>query len=309
MERFETILDITDRFRTKKACLDYLEKIMYPNGICCPHCTQEKVYRYKSGVLFKCSECSRQFSVTTGTIFHGTHIALRKWILAIYLFTTNKSGLSSRQLARDINVTVKSAWFLLHRVRYAISRQTFARKMRGTVTIDEAMWGQRSHNMHYHLRPKSKGRKGENKLKIFTMVETDGRVKSILVPNFASHTLNHLIIHNVQRGTTILSDEFVSYKELKHVGYNHLRCDHGNYEYVSASGATTNKCENYFSFMKKIFHGAYVKMTAHHIQKYLSETDFRFTTRNYTEHHRFNLALSLGRVRLTYNQLIGKHAQ
>ena len=237
-------------------------------------------------------------------MFHGTHIPLRKWFVVIYLFTVHKKGVSAHQLARDIKVTVKTAWFMIHRIRTAIQSQDFGEPMKGTITVDESMWGQKSKNIHYNIRPKyNQGRKGDKKLKIFSMFENDGRVKSIHVSNFGSITLQSLIHNHVEQGSTIQSDEYKGYNGLSQ-RYNHIRCDHGKHQYVAENGANTNKLENYFSTMKRTFHGTYHKMTAKHIQAYLSESDFRFNTRNETDYDRFNLALSLGRVRLSYKQLI-----
>lgn len=306
--QFETLLDLSDMFPNEESCKKYLEKVLWNEGKPkCAHCQNEqKIYRFANKpTQFKCGKCRKQFTVTTGTIFHGTHVPLRKWIFAIYLFTTHKKGLSAHQLAKDLKITVKTAWFMKHRLRTAFENMEFGAPMEGTVTVDESFWGQKSKNMHYNKRPKhNQGRKGENKLKIFTMVETNGRAKSLHVHDLKSETLKDIIFNHVAPGTTIQSDEYNAYNGLGWMGYNHIRCDHGKYEYVAKDGANTNKCENYFSGMKRLFHGTYHKMTAKHVQKYLAESDFRYNTRNMGVQERFELLIQHAATRLKYSQLI-----
>lgn len=306
MKKFDTLLELLDSFPNEVECKKHIEALIWKGGQpVCPHCQNSKnIYRFNKRSIFKCSGCNKQFSLTTGTIFHGTHIPLRKWFVLIYLFTTHKKGVSAHQLAKDLKITVKTAWFMIHRLRAAIQSQDFGAQMKGTITVDESMWGQKSKNIHYNIRPKyNQGRKGDKKLKIFSMFEQEGRVKSVLVKNFGAATLQSLIYQHIEVGSTIQSDEYKGYNGLSY-SYNHIRCDHGKHQYVAESGANTNKLENYFSGMKRTFHGTYHKMTAKHIQAYLSETDFRFNTRSETDYDRFNIALSLGRVRLSYKQLI-----
>lgn len=309
MKKINTILDLLDQFQSDSECRKHLEGLLWSDGKpMCPHCQNKKRnHRHAARNIFSCSSCKKQFSVTTGTIFHGTHVPLRKWFVTVYLFTTHKKSISAHQLAKDLRVTVKTAWYMIHRIRTAIQSRSFGAPMKDKVTVDESMWGQKARNIHYHKRPKyNQGRKGEHKLKIFTMVEDTGRAKSVFVPDFSGRILRNIIYHYVERGTTIQSDEYKGYNGLQYNGYNHLRCDHGKFQYVSENGANTNKCENYYSHLKRLFHGTYHKMTEKHIQKYLDEFDFRYNTRSMDDGDRFNHALSLGRVRLTYNQLIGK---
>lgn len=309
MKKIDTLLDMMDRFPDDNECRKHLEEMLWADGKpICPHCKNKKdLYRHAKRNIFTCSSCKKQFSITTGTIFHGTHVSLRKWFVTIYLFTTHKKSISAHQLAKDIHVTVKTAWHMIHRVRTAIQSKDFGVPMKEKVTVDESMWGQKSRNIHYRIRPKyNQGRKGEHKLKIFTMVEDSGRAKSVLVKDFSGYTLKNIIYNYVEKGTTIQSDEYRGYNGLSNNGYIHIRCDHGRYQYVGETGANTNKCENYYSHMKRLFHGTYHKMTEKHIQKYLDEFDFRYNTRSLTNGERFNNVLALGRVRLTYNQLIGK---
>ena len=309
MKKFDTILDLLDTFPNDTECRKHLEGLLWMDGKpTCPHCgNKERNYRFFKRNIFGCAGCKKQFSVTTGTIFHSSHIPLRKWFVTVFLFTVHKKSISAHQLAKDLHVTVKTAWFMIHRIRTAIQTQSFGKPMTDKVTVDESMWGAKARNIHYNKRPKyNQGRKGEHKLKIFTMVEDSGRAKSVFVQDFAGSTLKPIIYHYVEKGTTIQSDEYRAYSGLSRKGYVHIKCDHGRHQYVAENGANTNKCENYYSNMKRLFHGCYHHLTAKHIQKYLDEYDFRYNTRSYSNDERFNLALSLGRVRLTYKHLIGK---
>lgn len=307
MKQFSTILELLDEFSDQKKCASYLESLVWNGGNpVCPHCgNADKSYRFKSRNIFKCCACTKQFSATTNTIFHGSPIELRKWFVAIYLFSTHKKGVSAHQLAKDIKVTVKTAWFMVHRIRYAIQTQDFGKPLEGTVTVDESFWGQKSKNMHYDKRPKfNTGRKGDKKITVFAMIDNNSRVKTVKVKNTSGAELKQKIEKYVAKNTTIQTDEWQAYNGLQYLGYNHIRCDHGKHQYVAENGANTNKCENYFSNMKRTFHGTYHKMTEKHIEKYLAETDFRFNTRNETEQGRFNLLLQGASVRLTYKALI-----
>ena len=140
------------------------------------------------------------------------------------------------------------------------------------------------------------------------MLETNGKVKSVHVEDLKGERLKGIIFNHVSPGTTIQSDEYNAYNGLEWMGYNHIRCDHGRYQYVADNGANTNKCENYYSNMKRLFHGTYHKMTAKHVQKYLAESDFRYNTRNMGNQQRFDLLLQNSAVRLKYSQLISNRS-
>src|ERR1700739_4571419 len=118
MEKFTTLIELVDRFSDEGKCRQHLEKLLWNDKPICPFCKKDKIYKYASRGLFKCSDCKKQFSATVGTIFHGSHIPLRKWFIAIYLFTSNKKGISAHQLSRSIKTTVKTAWFMLQRIRF-----------------------------------------------------------------------------------------------------------------------------------------------------------------------------------------------
>src|ERR1700748_1935500 len=309
--QFDTLLELSDMFPNEESCKKYLEKVLWANGEpVCAHCKNtKKIYRFATKpTQFKCGKCRKQFTVTVGTIFHGTHVPLRKWIFAIYLFTTHKKGVSAHQLARDLKITVKTAWFMKHRLRTAFENMDFGAPIEGTVTVDESFWGMKAKNIHYHKRPKhNQGRKGENKLKIFTMLETNGKVKSVHVQDLKSQTLKGIIFNHVSPGTTIQSDEYNAYNGLSWMGYNHIKCDHGRYQYVNKeNGATTNAIENYWSHIKRAIIGTYYHVSKKHIQSYLSEFDYKFNTRNKTDIERFNLAILGSQGRLKYSQLINK---
>ena len=139
MEKFNNLIELLDKFPDNETCNRYIENVIWKGGQpVCPHCkSSKKIYRFNNGKLFKCSECKKQFTVTVGTIFESSHISLRKWFIALYLFSSHKRGVSSIQLAKNIGVTQKTAYFMLGRIRYMMNNEEFTKPLEGTIEVDE----------------------------------------------------------------------------------------------------------------------------------------------------------------------------
>lgn len=280
-----------ERFKDPFLAADYLESLRWPNGPVCPHCgvIDEKHYLLKSKTrkLWKCRACRKQFTVTVGTIFEGSHIGLHKWLLAFYLLCSSKKGMSAHQLHRMLGVTYKTAWFMCHRIRYAMEQPPFQRQLTGTVEVDETYVGgkQRRSNVKQFapLDPKQPdkrrtGRGSENKTPVVALVERDGgEVRSFRMANVTADSLGGAIRRNVAREAHLRTDSFSSYKKVGAEYASHETVDH-TFEYVRGD-AHTNTAENFFSLLKRGINGVYHHVSEAHLQRYLAEFDFRYNNR------------------------------
>ncbi|HLX31815.1 MAG TPA: IS1595 family transposase [Gaiellaceae bacterium] len=307
-----------EKFQNPLAAADYLESIRWPDGPVCPHCgeSERKPYRLKSETrkLWKCAACRKQYTVTVGTIFEGSHIGLHKWLLAFYLLCSSKKGMSAHQLHRMLGVTYKSAWFMAHRIRCAMEQPPFARQLTGTVEADETYVGgkvRRSNVKQYaplsgtqtDTRPsvKKTGR-GTDKTPVMLLVERGGQARSFRMANVTGDSLGSAIRQHVAREAHLRTDSFSSYKKVGREYATHLTVDH-NIEYVRGD-AHTNTAENYFSILKRGIDGVYHHVSEAHLPRYLAEFDFRYNHRagmGYTDTDRTVAALRgvVGK-RLTY---------
>ena len=302
------------RFQDAFAAADYLESIRWPDGPVCPHCgtVDEKHYRLKHQTrkLWKCRACRKQFTVTVGTIFEGSHIPLNKWLLAFYLLCSSKKGMSAHQLHRMLGITYKSAWFMAHRIRYAMEQPAFSRLLSGTVEVDETYIGgkkRRSNKKQYKpldpmepdWRLKQTGRNTDTKTPVVSLVERGGEVRSFRVANVTAETLGGAIRRNVDREAHLRTDSFSSYKVVGREYASHEAVDHSDY-YVLGD-AHTNTAENFFSILKRGINGIYHHVSEAHLERYLAEFDFRFNARHLTDSERTRQALSMVEgKRLTY---------
>jgi transposase-like protein len=306
------------RFTDPIEAATYLESIRWPNGPVCPHCgeSERRPYPLKSETrkLYKCAACRKQYTVTVGTIFEGSHIPLHKWLLAFYLLCSSKKGMSAHQLHRMLGITYKSAWFMAHRIRYAMEQPAFAKLLSGTVEVDETYIGgkRRRKNVKEHRpvfssgdpdwRLKQTGRNTDTKTPVVALVERGGTVRSFRVANVTADTLGGAIRRNVAREAHLRTDAFSSYKVVGREYASHESVDHSD-EYVRGD-AHTNTAENFFSLLKRGINGIYHHVSEAHLDRYLAEFDFRYNHRSgngYTDADRTRIALSrVGGKRLKY---------
>ena len=279
----------------------YLERVRWPYGPVCPHCgSEEKHYALKGKEgsdtsvrqgVWKCKKCRKQFSVTVGTVFEKSHIPINKWLLAAFLLCSSKKGMSAHQLHRMLNITYKTAWFMFHRLRYAMDQKETI-KFQGTVEADETYVGGKAHG--------KRGRGAENKTPVFALVQRNGRVMSMPVDRVTGANLKSIIRENVETPATIMTDDFMSYRGLGKEFASHHVINHGNKEYVRGD-IHTNTIEGYFSILKRGIIGVYHHVGKHHLHRYLSEFDFRYNGRRIDDAERSVLALcGIEGKRLTY---------
>jgi transposase-like protein len=282
MEQEELTLSVYEpRFNDPIVAATYLESIRWPDGPVCPHCGVQdpKHYLLKSETrkLWKCRACRKQFTVTVGTIFEGSHIPLQKWLLAFYLLCSSKKGMSAHQLHRMLGVTYKSAWFMAHRIRYAMEQPPFARPLEGVVEADETYVGGKERNRKRQDKQKKTGR-GTNKTPVVALVERGGEVRSFRMANVTGLELKGAIRRNVSRDARIMTDSFKSYRGLGKEFASHEYVSHSDGEYVRGD-VHTNTAENYFSILKRGIDGTYHHISEAHLPRYLAEFDFRYNHR------------------------------
>lgn len=296
------IIKLAEYFASEEKAYDLIESIRWPNGPVCPHCeSNEKAYRINIAKqkrrVWKCKACRKQFSVMIGTIFEGSKIPLNKWLVAMYLMCSSKKSISANQLHRSLGITYKSAWFLCHRIRYAMAREPLKGMLKGIVEADETYVGGKK-------RKGSKRGRGTKKTPVLTLVERKGRARSYKLDNLTKRTIQGLIRDDVEITSHIMTDEFKSYKGLSQYFAGHSHVNHGAKEYCRGI-VHVNFAESYFSLLKRAVIGAFHHVSDAHLPRYLSEFDFRWNTRKLSDWERTREALEMieGK-RLSYREPI-----
>jgi len=306
------IVELGQRFSDEDKARDLLESVRWPNGTACLHCGSVKVYRLEPKAeskrpgrrgLWKCGDCRKQFTVTVGTIFEGSHIKLNKWVIAIYIMCASKKGVSALQLKRMMEpISYKSAWFMCHRIRFAMTQEPMTGLLQGTVEVDETYIGGKAHNMHASKRAKLGGRGTVGKPPIFALVERGGDLRGQVVANVTGENLKGIIRKQVDPTATIMSDEASAYVGLDREFAGHESVGHGQGEYVRGE-AYTNTLEGAFSLFKRQIVGAHHHVSPQHLDRYWDEFEWKYNRRKSTEGEKMEMALKATEgKRLTYKQ-------
>ncbi|MBX3240175.1 MAG: IS1595 family transposase [Chitinophagaceae bacterium] len=309
MNTFKNLTQLLDFFKDEETCKAYYEQKRWGGNVACPHCGSLKVYRTNRG--FKCGEklCYKKFTVTTQTIFENTKIGLRTWFAAMYLISTSKKGVSSLQLAEQLGITQKTAWFVLHRIREML-KDNGNEQLEGEVEVDETYVGGKNKNRHKNKKVEnSQGRSAKDKTPVVGLIQRDGKVRLFVVPNTESETLHTIMGSNVAENSTVITDAYRAYNGLDS-RYTHVTVKHEEGGYVIKIGDQkfhTNNIENFWSIFKRGIIGIYHFVSAKHLQRYCSEFGYRYNERELTGVKKFDIALTkVSSTRITYNTLIGK---
>lgn len=319
----KSLMEAIRHFSDPDVCLEFIASLRWINGVVCPHCQSHEVGFLKTRRIWKCraKECRKQFSVRTGSILEESPIGLDKWLMAIWLIVNCKNGISSYEIARDLKITQKTAWFLSHRIRLALRNGSWE-KMGGPQgsESDEAFFGGNPQKMHKSRRlklniehqatPRDQRSHWPNKTAVLGLYDRESRtVRAKVIPNMKRETLQNEILANIHQGTPLYTDQAPAYEKIGEK-YIHETVNHID-QYVRGS-VHTNCLENFWSLMKRHLRGTYVAVEPFHLDRYLDEQMFRFNNRTTKDNplddaDRFMLAVSqITGKRLTWNELTGK---
>jgi len=316
MDSPQTLQQAIQYFSDYENCRSFMVSVRWPDGkVRCPNCGSEKVGYLEKARVYRCygDHAKQKFSLKVGTIFEDSPIGLDKWLPAVWLLVTCKNGISSYEISRDLGVTQKTAWFMLHRIRLAMQCGSFVKLggNGGEVEVDETYIGGKARNMHAKVRRRRNVKDIGAKSMVMGAIERGGKVYAQVVPNRKKETIKDVIFPMIEQGTTVYTDEFPAYVyatkdvEFEHKVINHLE------KYVDGN-IHTNGIENFWSCLKRGLGGTYIAVEPFHLFRYVDEQAFRFNNRATKDNplndaDRFHLAMSqiVGK-RLTYAGLTGK---
>jgi transposase-like protein len=294
-------------FSNPENCLNYLAARRWPEGVVCPTCGRKDVSFLAKQKKWQCKSAhkQRQFSVKVGTIFEDSPLGLDKWLMAVWMVTNCKNGVSSYEVHRAIGVTQKTAWFMIHRIRLAMQTGSFAEQLSGPVEVDETFIGGLARNMHRSEKArKIHGTGGAGKVAVMGLLERHGEVRTMVVSNTKRKTLEAQVKTHVEAGSILYSDGLASYDNLAQQ-YIHGVINHAE-KYVDGQ-IHVNGVENFWSLLKRAIKGTYVSVEPYHLFRYLDEQTFRFNSRHGNDSERFEKVTErISGKRLTYKELTGK---
>jgi transposase-like protein len=288
------LMTLIAQFSNEDKCRDYLEALRWPNGVTCPRCQSQTISRIQKRPQYDCDSCRYQFSVTSDTALHDTHLPLLKWFLAAYQMTESKKSVSALQLKRTLGVAYKTAWYLCHRIRLAMD-EAKPSLLDDIVEADETLVGG-------EVRGMGRGYRG-NKTIVVGVIERGGKVRTAIVPHADKEHL-HAFIHEhvAPDADAIYTDEWPAYRGIGNGTTRHETVNHSAEEYVRGD-VHTNHVENVWSLLERSIIGAYHHISAKHLDKYLHELEWRFNNRQNKWLFRDTLRQLLTSAHIPYDQL------
>jgi transposase-like protein len=297
------LANIAEHFSDPDKAREFLEKQRWPEGPFCPHCGElDNAYRLepKPGAktpvrkgVWKCGGCRKQFTVTIGTIFEDSHIPLNKWLFAIHLLCASKKGMSAHQIHRMLGVTYKSAWFMMHRIRYAMTQEPLSSKLTGVIEVDETYIGGKLRTGTQGARRSDRLSPVANKEAVVSVLQRDGRVQSRHVEKVTAENLRPMLRAMIDEHAHLMTDTSTVLKATdvctKHDQVNHTAKEYARYE--NGVCITTNAVEGYFANLKRGINGVYHFVGKQHLHRYLTEFDFRYNSRDLKDGERTVMAI------------------
>lgn len=314
----KSIYDLLKVFPDEQSCIDYLENILWNGTPVSPYTPEAKVYKCANN-WYKDASNGKRFNIKTGTFIENTKLPLQKVFIAVWLLTTNKKGVSSINLAQQLGITQKSAWFLSHRIRAAFNLSEEKEQFDGICEADETFVGGKNKNRHKNKKVAAcQGRSFKDKSVVLGVLQRGktevingkkvqveySKVKLQVAPNTKVESIEPFILKNVAKNAVIISDEWHGYKNL-HNHYDHHVVDHGKKQYVDFDNPeiNSNSMENFWGTFKRGNNGIYNHWSRKHIHRYCTEFAFRFNTRGMSNNERFNSLFLYSGVRLKYKEL------
>lgn len=315
-----SIPQLATKLQSEADAYKFIEDLRWPDGEpVCPHCGSKRKHYFlkprngqsrktRTGTatqrrVWKCADCRKQFSALTGTIFHGSKIPVRTWVFVVFEMCSSKNGVSAREIERKYDLTAKTAWFMMHRIREAMKREPMSSLLSGRVVVDETYIGGKPSNRH-----KDKGRRGRmgftDKTPIVSLVSREtGEVRSKVVPSVSGENLRAALAGEIEPERTVLHSDMGWEAARAHIPLaGHEMVNHNRDEYVRGD-VSTNQAENYFSQLKRSVDGTHHHVSVDHLPRYLAEFDFRYSTRKDTDTERMGkLARNVAGRRLTYSE-------
>lgn len=303
LKQFDNLIQMMAAFPDEQTAIDHFTAIRWKQGAFCPPCGSSRlIHHFSDRRTHKCGDCRKRFSIKVGTIFEDSKIELRKWFMAIWLITAHKKGIASTQLATDIGVTQKTAWFMTHRLRHAIKTRSFNRPLEGEVEADETFMGGKEKNKHEWQRTGGK-QGGAGKTAVLCLLEREGELRTGTTPNLSARNVQSVIRENVAPGAALMTDEHGAFVGLSDT-YFHHRVNHSAGEYVRDYCLHTNGIESVWALFKRQIVGTHHYLSPKHLNRYLGEMTWHFNLRDLGDGERVNALLSQTAGRLTYKALI-----
>jgi transposase-like protein len=299
----KNLKELLSHLKDESVCRRYMEQMRWGNTPICPHCQKDKPYKLKDGKTYRCraKDCKRDFTVTVGTVFENSKVPLSTWIAATWILSAHKKGISSLQLSRDLGITQKTAWFILHRLRL-IMGDPQPEPLENIVEVDETYVGGTFANMNRGRRKKWQESGKDNKTAVMGMLERDGKARLTVI---GANTFKDLVRANVERTAIVVTDSHLSYHGLGQEYADHQTVNHAAQEYKRGI-YYTNSVEGFFSLFKRTILGTYHQVSPKHLEQYCKESSFRYNSRKIKDKERFTQLLSNPKGRLTYRNLIKK---
>ena len=291
------LMDVIEKYHDEDACRDNLAALRWPNGVACPRCGGLEIRNSYTRNQYDCGLCGYQFSITSGTMLHDTHLPLQKWIVATYLMVEARKGVSANQLKRTLGVSYKTAWYLCHRIRAAM-KDAYPIPLKGIVEIDETFVGGK-------VKGKGRAYKG-NKAVVVGAVQREGKIALQVIRARDRETLHGFIrAHTADETEAYFTDDWAPYQGIADANTRHETVNHSIEEWARGD-VHTNTVEGVWSLLKRSIVGAYHKVSVKHLDAYLDELEWRFNNRDNPWLFRDTLLKLLKTDNLPYEELISE---